>query len=666
MVLMVLTTQCQETSHQREQSNTDTEARITMLISKAKVTDPDSASIYLNHAYKLTRNTKEGPIAGKYLWKIAYQAFRQKDSSLFKEVNRESLTYARKVKDTFALGHSHWNYGAWYLSRIRYDSAYYHYGNALRMFENSSEASYSGQILYNMGIILSRLKDYTGAEVLAFRAIAHLEPQQKHKQLYLCYNLLGVIYEELSEYDKAIIYHTKALEYLEHIKDPGIYLLDSQNNIGLIYQKTGDQKKAITYFDQALNAPFLKQRDVSLYARLLDNKAFSRLLNKDTVGLLPQLNRALYLRDSISNKAGVVVSKLHLASYYAYTGDTIRGIQEADGAYGLAQKIRNNRDILLSLLLLADLDISKRPEYLRDYISLNQELIQRERQTRNKFTRIQYETNKYMQRSRELSVQNAQIFFIASSLVLIFALLYFYYRQRARTKVLQLESAEQKANEKIYLLTIKQHTRFQEGKIDERIRISEMLHDSVVADLYGIRLNWGYLQLYGDKNEMKKHREYLTVLKSIENQIRDASHSLRENLTSHAIDFFRMISILLKNRGITGGFKTIVEADPRIDWRLLDDFVRVNLYCVIEEALQNCIKHARAKTVNLQFSLEEGFLIITLRDDGIGMSNKRIKGIGLKNIWSRTRKMKGTVSISSIAGEGTTLTVAIPYKTYKL
>ncbi|MCX2681895.1 tetratricopeptide repeat protein [Galbibacter sp. EGI 63066] len=664
IALMVLPTRCQKASQKSGQAYTDTEARVAGWISKAKTGQSDSASIYLKQAYKLLSSSKQDSTTGKYLWRIAYQALRQKDSILFKKVNKKSMALALKKKDSFALGHSHWNYGAWYLARVRYDSAYYHYGKALHLFENPSRpSSYSGQILYNMAIILSRLKDYTGAEVLAFKAITLLEPQEKYKQLYLCYNLLGVIYEELSEYDKAITYHTRALGYLEQLEDPGLYLLDSQNNIGLIYQKIGDQQKAITFFNKALDAPLLKKRDIALYARLLDNRAYSRLMAGDTVGLQPELKRALYLRDSTGNSAGVVVSKLHLASYHAYMGDTIAGIHMASEAYRSAQNIQNNRDVLKALLLLADLDLPEKPRYLREYISLNDGLIRRERQTRNKFTRIQYETDKYMERNQELSLQKAWILFIATMLVFTLVLFYIYYRQRAKNKLLQLETLQQKANEKIYLLAIKQQARFQQGKIEERIRISELLHDSSVADLYGIRVHWGYLKLHGDAATLKKHREYLTELKRIENQVRDASHSLKDNLASLPVNFMEIISHLAKKRARTGNFKVAMDIDPGIDWALLDNPAKVNLYYSIDEALQNCIKHARARVVTLKFSIQGQSLMVSIQDDGVGMSRKRTKGIGLKNIRSRTRKMKGSFTIDSSPGKGTALTVAIPYKT---
>ena len=78
------------------------------------------------------------------------------------------------------------------------------------------------------------------------------------------------------------------------------------------------------------------------------------------------------------------------------------------------------------------------------------------------------------------------------------------------------DNDQQKANEKIYLMTLKQQEKLENEKIKERNRISEELHDGVLGKLFGTRMNLGFLAIDGDKKTLKQHRFYLDELQTIE------------------------------------------------------------------------------------------------------------------------------------------------------
>ncbi|MBC9795134.1 tetratricopeptide repeat-containing sensor histidine kinase [Sinomicrobium weinanense] len=596
------------------------------------------------------------------LWSIAYEAIRLRDSSMFRKSNKEALQLALKMRDTFGIADIHWNYGAFYLDRKHYDSAYYHYSTAQKLFKSVPHSYYSGKMLYNMAFIRGRIKDYTACEVLLFQAIAEFKPENRYKQLYQCYNHLGVIFDELKEFDKAVSYHKIALEYLDRIEDTSVFLQKSQNNIGLIYQKQGLHEQALTYFNKALNTPNLKSRDISLYARLIDNIAYSKFLNNDTTQLPGEFHRALHIRDSMHNGLGVTISKLHMAEYYAQYKDTALALSLTKEACKLAQSKQNNRDVLSALLLLSRLDKKNGQDYLQKYIELNNDIQERERKTRNKFTRIQYETDQYIEKTRVLSTQKVWILTIGIALVLLLSLLYILNRQYARNKFLHMENRQQRANEQIYLLSLKQQAKLQEGRNQERIRISEELHDSILGNLFAIRMGWGFLKLQGHPDALQKHRHYLEELQRIEKEIRDASHELKDKLVAYPINFINVVEKLIQNRGKTGDFKYKLIHDDAIPWEDIDEQVKVNLYRVIEEALQNCVKHAGAGLVEVRFELsEDNHLRLIIRDNGVGFNlRKRHKGIGIRNMQSRVQKIKGEFCINSEKNRGTTITVSVP------
>ncbi|MEM6864768.1 MAG: ATP-binding protein, partial [Bacteroidota bacterium] len=82
---------------------------------------------------------------------------------------------------------------------------------------------------------------------------------------------------------------------------------------------------------------------------------------------------------------------------------------------------------------------------------------------------------------------------------------------------------------------------------------------------------------------------------------------------------------------------------------------------IVQEALQNCVKHAQCQKAEVSFKYEKKALRLEITDDGVGFDmGKGKKGIGLRNIISRVKKVKGHLDIDSKKGEGTTIRISIP------
>jgi two-component system NarL family sensor kinase len=102
------------------------------------------------------------------------------------------------------------------------------------------------------------------------------------------------------------------------------------------------------------------------------------------------------------------------------------------------------------------------------------------------------------------------------------------------------------------------------------------------------------------------------------------------------------------------------------DEHSIGDDKQLILFRIIQECLNNCLKHARATNVNIGFVWAPAQLRIRVRDDGQGFDAERALrlkgGLGLQNILNRARLTGGTSAIHSVPGEGTTVTVQIPYE----
>jgi signal transduction histidine kinase len=101
--------------------------------------------------------------------------------------------------------------------------------------------------------------------------------------------------------------------------------------------------------------------------------------------------------------------------------------------------------------------------------------------------------------------------------------------------------------------------------------------------------------------------------------------------------------------------------DSTIKWESISNAIKINLYRIIQESLQNINKYANANAIHVEFKREIDNLFLEIRDDGIGFNvNRAKKGIGLQNMLSRINECEGTFEIKSKKGEGTIIIVTVP------
>jgi len=632
---------------------------ISVLLDKSKM-DAANGTKYLKRAKYLNDQIFDDSLKKEYALQIAYYAFKNPDSLFFKSVNKQALDLSMTLKDTSGIAETHWNSGSFYAHKEVLDSAYYHYYQAHKYYEILENENYSAKMLFNMAFIQSRSRDYVSSENKLFQAIEKYQKLEKSLSLYRCYNALGTIYKELEDYDNSIRYHQKSLEVLEDVDNDKTYYERGLNDIGVTYRKQGDYKQSIVFFNKALTNEIF-ERDPNLYAILVDNRAYSKLLEGDTSSVKHHLFKALQIRDSIQNISGISVNKLHLAEYFLVVKDTIAALKYAKESYDLASATKNKRDILSALLLLSKSNPQHASLYLKEHIELTDDLEKEERKLRNKFARISFETEEYIERAEILSAQRRLLILSAIALLTIFSLIYFLRNQRSKTKELQLKNEQQEANEEIYRLMLNQQDVLEKGRLNERHRISEELHDGVLGKIFGTRMGLGFLNIQASSEDLEKHENYIANLQKIEEEIRDISHELKNEILSSKRDYLSIIKALVEELSDIGGFDYEICDEESTYWNDANDTIKINCYRILQESVQNIIKHAKATKVSVVFDYYDAHLNLRIIDNGIGFNKKKKhRGIGLSNIRSRVEHINGKLIITSHKNKGTELSILIP------
>ena len=541
------------------------------------------------------------------------------------------------------------------------EASFDHYQKAYNYYDLIKHIDYSGKMLYNMAFIQGRLKAFTASETNAFNAISKFKTTENYLLLYRCYNHLGSIYKDLGEYEQSILFHEKALGNIDKIKNKKTYKEGVYNNIALNYQKQGKYIDAITNFNIALSYDSLYFKNTNLYTRLKDNLTYTRFLSGDTLNVEKELLSSLKTRNNLNNTSGIVINSLHLAEYYLKAKDTSKALSYATKAHKLADKINNKRDILASLSLLSSIDKNNANQYFNSYQKLNDELQLKERNLRNKFARIRFETDEYIEEADKQSSEKLMVAAISTAIIIILLLLYFVRHQRGKNRELILEGEQQRANENIYSLLLQQQAKLEEGRLNERHRISQELHDGLLGKIFATRMRLDFLDIEGNEVIQEKFQLYLGELQEIEKEMRVISHELKNELLSSKADYTQIITHLISEQSNIANFKYNIEIEDTVHWSLINDVIKINCYRVTQEALQNIIKYAKATHVSVRFSFTNNTLILNIQDNGVGFdSSKNNKGIGLQNITTRIKKLKGTFVITSSLEQGALLTIRIP------
>lgn len=587
--------------------------------------------------------------------------YEQRNWKAFKNISEVLIEDAENAKDTKNLAKAYRYLGAYYKSIAVYDSAYLYYTKAERQYRTVKDEASLINVLLNKSVVQYYAGDYVGADRTITEAYLPVSRSKDFDRMYEINTMMGLIANELREYERGIDYNLKALSIVRNNKLEGRYQeATCLNNIGYAYLKLENYEKAINYFESGLRSTTISKDQPALYSLLLDNLAYARFKSGNDKDLPRLFFEALKVRKENSENSLIVLSYIHLSEFFA-DRDNQKSKDYADTALFVARKNKNPIDISSALKNLSAVDGEKSAKYSSELIRINDSLRGVEVKSQEKFARLELQTDEISQEKDKLAEQNRNLLYFFVGFLMIGLLLFVIRSQRARNRELLLIQAQQKANEDIYNLMISQQNRIEESRIREKRRIAQELHDGVLGRLFGTRLNLDSLNRMGDDEAVMRRIEYLNELKNIEQDIREISHDLNREKFALINNFLAILNNLLEEQKASFNTQVTCEIDETIDWDNLSNTIKINIYRIVQEGLQNMNKYAQASKVKISIKSTPGGLALVIADNGIGFDTSlKRKGIGVQNMISRANEMRGELNIQSKKGKGTTLSVDIP------
>lgn len=497
-----------------------------------------------------------------------------------------------------------------------------------------------------------------------FKAIHIFERYNNKKQLGNAFNAIAKLYRKTRDLDKADQYYDKAMHLFTRLRDTaGMEMI--ANESGVVYEYRGDYKEAIRRYSIAVQ-----------YAQATGNKAgMGYALNNISGSLLLQgkyaeaahyLLRALDIRKEIKDSFALAINYSDLGTLYDSMRRYPQAVAYLDSSNAIAlllqfPQLRSHNFRILSDIARKQGNYRAAYDYYIQGDIINDTIFNNEKLAQVEELNARYQAEKKEQQIKlqqlEISRRNYLIIAIAIVFFMAVALAYSYYR---RYKVKQQQRLQQAIIHQQQLAT----QAVLEAEENERQRIGQDLHDGVGQMMSAVKINLSTFRdglLFSDEQQRRRYDNLIGLVDDSCKEVRSISHQMMPNallkagLASAIRDFLNRIdSSVIEVNLYTEG----------LNERLGTDTETV-LYRVIQECVNNVIKHAAASKLDITLIRDEDGISATVEDNGRGFDTGRagvFDGIGLKNIRARIEYLKGTVDFDSRPGQGTVVTINIPYR----
>lgn len=619
---------------------------------------------YLDSVTEALSNRVNDTVTRSLYSKVAAAYFNNQDLDKSVEASKKMYALAENARDTTAMGKAAYLQGTVLYSNGIKDGALRLYQKAEKLFRKTNHPDLGKVILFK-AYIFHDVGEFVLCESEASEALKLLRENKLNYEVYQCQVIIALALSEQDNPDEAIKYYQRALAQIETFdanlfteNDKESYRAICYYNIGSVYEKSKNYPQAIEYYNKAMNSPAATDK-TQLYPRTVASLAHVRALMGEKEGVENMIKGALENSRKINDQEGMVLDYISLANFYALSHDSVRASESFLKAYQEAHVINGNSYKLKALKGLSEYSKENSRYFSKEYMKLDDSLQKTSAHNRNKYARIEYETDQLMGEKEALVRKNSFIIGVSVVVLLFVAAIFIIYYLNSRNKELVMLQEQQQANEEIYQLMFEQQQRVESARTEEKNRIAMELHDGVLNNIYAVRLNLEFSNRKNDEVAVEKRKEYIKELQSLEAEIRSVSHDLSRSANLvQGKDFEDMLHFLVDTQKNNFGTHFDLHIDETVNWDELPNTGKVNVYRIIQECLQNVNKYSVAENAWVAINKDGDEIILHVKDDGVGFDTKEAsEGIGLKNLRQRATALNGVISIASAPGKGTDIVV---------
>jgi preprotein translocase subunit YajC len=376
----------------------------------------------------------------------------------------------------------------------------------------------------------------------------------------------------------------------------------------------------------------LKTEDKLNYARALNNLARARYSENPNYNPLPELYKALKIREENNNLLGQNSSYATLSNYFL-DKDKEKALEYAKKMLAVSIQSGSEEDQLQALQKIVKLDKENYLKYFNEFQILNESLQISKTKSKNQFAIVRYEVKQQNDRYQKLVEDNKfdriKRNFAISILIIVLIVGIFWYRRRK----IRLEQEKE--------LEIK----------NTQLKLSKKVHDVVANGIYQVMTKIEN-QEYFDKVKA------LDELEFVYEKSRDISYEKSDASTEEKY-FSEKVSELIgsfKNESVN----TYIAGNDKNLWENVREKTQDEIYQIIRELLVNMRKHSGASTVSFRFERIQDEIKINYSDNGIGIPGDVLYKNGLSSTVSRIEAIRGAIIFDTKIEKGLKINISFP------
>jgi two-component system NarL family sensor kinase len=531
-----------------------------------------------------------------------------------------------------------------------------------------------GTCYINLGLVHANNADYETATFYYLKAEEiYLKDNPNSSDLGVLYSNLSIAYATINKFDEGIKYSEKGLAFARRNNDKanllnawyayggnlvnakrdgerGLRILDSakqialeMNNQNMVYScdfmsamhyyNTKQYQKAIDYYTLCLNFA----RKYNFTAGIGNN--FLNISANEAELKMPKL-AAAHL-DSSAKYLDYSTPSTSKQMYFENYAEVYKQLGNFTKAFAYKDSVGVIKDSLYQA------DNIRQMEFRQARYNYEKK--------QNEVAQLEADKKVQALSLRQKNTLNYILIGSAAILLIISLLSYRTYRQKQKLqqqRISELETQQQLTATEAVL----------KGEEQERTRLAKDLHDGLGGMLSGIKYSMNSMKgnLIMTPDNAQAFERSMDMLDSSIKEMRRVAHNLMpEALVKFGLD--TALKDFCNSINQSGALKVAYQSIG-LDNEIIDQTTSITIYRIIQELINNTIKHAAATQAIVQLSKTNGTLSVTVEDDGKGFDPvilQGTKGIGWSNIQSRVDFMKGKMDVQSAPGNGTSVLIEL-------
>lgn len=539
---------------------------------------------------------------------------------------------AKKQSDDRTLGEVYKRLGVIYYLGASYELAYANYILSIQAFEKATDSVGMASTMLELGNFYIKKKQFKVAKEYCLFSIRLATKYRDDFLLANAYNSMGIYYESMHVLDSALVFYQKSYEKNESLRDA----------LGMSYSleyMAGIQKLRFNYTESLQ----LLMRSAEI-RRKIDNKS-ALATSYVNIGELYLAKEEHAKAKNYFDLSLALAKQVNYKDLIAYDYQMISNCYKDDNNFKGAYTYQDS-----SQKVQRDIDNEFNSKQLKEF--------QTKYETEKKEKQIEYQD---LELSKSNILLNRNRIAIYSLIGLVLVLIVIFYLSYARYKLKQ----QTLMNKKLLDEQQSKAKAILDAEEKERQRIGKDLHDGIGQMLSAVKLNISGLSksiTNEDSSELNLLKNSMKLIDESVVEVRNISHNMMPTvlLEFGLIQALSDMCTAINNSALVH----IHFIHDGLEIQRLPINLEIVLYRVLQEILNNTLKHAAASKIDLQLLKFDGELTVVFEDNGVGFNYQSVSaspnGIGLRNIISRVEYLNGSVNFDSYPGKGTTITIEIP------